>query len=90
MLTARCTFVLHPLWLPQAAARPSNAQGNGYAPGSYQQRVGVSDTAPGASSQLDDDTDGTKYVKRQSSVQLTMKRIFPSLFTQQSLPMTTR
>jgi hypothetical protein len=55
--------------------------------------MGVADSeiTPMLSSQLAEDAnEGSKYVKRQSSVQLTMKRVFPSLFQQHSLPVTTK
>jgi len=53
--------------------------------------MGIADTAvsPGMS-RLDEDSDVAKYVKRQTSVQRTMKRIFPSLFSQQALPVTNK
>ena len=78
-----------------AVPQSANGQGNGYGQGAaaYPPRLGVADTevTPAMSSQMDADTDsGSKYAKRQSSVQLAMKRVFPSLFPQPSLPVTNK
>lgn len=77
----------------QQQQQPSS---NGYGPsssGGYIQKVGISDTeiTPVLSGQLDADADDdAKYAKKQSGIQLSMKRAFPGLFRQNSLPLTTR
>lgn len=79
---------------PQGAASPSS-EANGYM---QQQRsgvrlVGVADTEISAeqSGWLEEDADSdAKYAKRQTSLQRTIKRVFPSLFASQSLPVTSR
>lgn len=56
-------------------------------------RLGVADTEITAaqSGQPDPDADSSKYVRRQTSVQRTLKRAFPSLFQGGGgLPLTTK
>ena len=79
-----------------SAAGPDSGGGNGYLqsqPTSYVSRMGVADTEITAeqSGRLDPDADGSKYVRRQTSIQRTLKRVFPSLFQGGgSLPITTK
>lgn len=79
---------------PQTPAAVSN--GNAFATSSnqgQQQRLGTVDSeiSPQLNSELENDADGhAKYVKRQTSVQRTLRRVFPSLFAQSSLPVTTK
>lgn len=73
------------------SSHPSSS--NGYTSVNHVHRVGISDTEITAalSGQLDADADDdTKYAKRQGSIQRTMKRVFPGLFRQTSLPITNR
>jgi len=58
-----------------------------------QQMIQSSDVeiTPDMAAQLEVDTNyESKYVKRQSDMQRTMKRMMPSLFAQNSLPVTTK
>jgi hypothetical protein len=78
-----------------APSSSSGGQPNGYA--SQQQlavhRVGVADTeiTPAMSNQLDKDADmDAKYARRQTSLRRTLQRVFPALFQQPSLPVSTK
>lgn len=84
----------------QGAAPSSSAQPNGFAApqqpggggGGGMHRVGVADTeiTPAMSTQLDRDTEDGKYARRQTGVRRTLQRVFPGLFQQGSLPVTTK
>jgi hypothetical protein len=70
----------------QAAAHASNGSGYGTG-GAYPTEI----TPAGGHEDVDSDHEGSKYVKRQTSLQRTAKRMFPSLFSQSnSLPVTTK
>ncbi|KAL4858541.1 hypothetical protein ACK3TF_001501 [Chlorella vulgaris] len=79
-----------------SAAGPDSVGGNGYLqtqPTSYISRMGVADTeiTTAQSGRLDPDADSAKYVRRQTSMQRTLKRAFPSLFQGNgALPVTTK
>jgi hypothetical protein len=69
----------------QAAAHAANGGGYG---GAYPTEI---TPAGNGHDDVDSDHEGSKYVKRQTSLQRTAKRMFPSLFSQSnSLPVTTK
>lgn len=89
MLVIGCMYDIHVSMLFQAEGTPI---GSTFMDGKGQQvRSSDVEITPDMAAKLEVDSNyESKYVKKQSDMQRTMKRMLPGLFRQNSLPVTTR